>query len=375
MEKTKNSKPHILISREQEVRNLFRSKKYIEVITVVKKLQRMIDLTFLDYSYFNNKVVCLIYQGLSYVELGFYKEAYFVFNQISEKFAKLKQDKITLKNIIRYTIDKYQAKMAKEALDMLEEQFLLFYHSNYVNFLSNFAYICYKLEDYETAIIYYKKALYKRSKDIQLNLGIAQAQYYAHRKHFKFNLLNKIFYNHTPSDIKVQYKKTIEMFFRMETSFDTLLAIGKMYYFCEEYSTSLIFVQKALELAKDQPNARIHAYDWLSRIAFKTKHYEVAAEYYHQIISELINCSDYTPEVIHPKPNLYKMLEYLTQNKEQIRKHDVHYINKSIWGGIIAAVILESFEIYSNGQEGILFLTLMVMIVFIVSLCYINIYK
>lgn len=44
-------------------------------------------------------------------------------------------------------------------------------------------------------------------------------------------------------------------------------------------------------------------------------------------------------------------------------------------GGIIAAVILESFEIYSNGQEGILFLTLMVMIVFIVSLCYINIYK
>ena len=120
MEKTKNSKPHILISREQEVRNLFRSKKYIEVITVVKKLQRMIDLTFLDYSYFNNKVVCLIYQGLSYVELGFYKEAYFVFNQISEKFAKLKQDKITLKNIIRYTIDKYQAKMAKEALDMLE---------------------------------------------------------------------------------------------------------------------------------------------------------------------------------------------------------------------------------------------------------------
>lgn len=375
MLKTKDSKPHILVSREQQVRELFRKKKYIEVITVVKKLQRTIDLTFLDYSYFNNKVVCLIYQGLSYAELGFYKDAYLVFSKINEKFANLKYAKVALRNIIRYPIDKYQAKMAKEALEMLEDQFLIFYHSNHVNFLSNFAYICYKLEYYETAIIYYKRALCRKNKDIQLNLGIAQAQYYAHRKKYKFEFLNKFFCNHTPSDIKVQYKKTIEMLFKMETSFDTLLAIGKMYYFCEEYASSLIFVQKALELAKDQPNARIHVYDWLSRIAFKTKHHEVAAEYYNQIIDELINCSDYTQEAIHPKSNLYKMLEYLTQNKEQIRKHDVHYINKSIWGGIIAALLLECFEIYAGGQQGILFLLIMIVIVLLVSICYINIYK
>lgn len=161
----------------------------------------------------------------------------------------------------------------------------------------------------------------------------------------------------------------------METNFDTLLALGKMYYFCGKYSRALIFVQKAIEIAKDQPNARVHAYDWLSRIAFKTKHHEVAAEYYNQIIKEIIECSDYTQDTIHPKPNLYKMLEYLTENKRKIRKHDVHYINKSIWGGIIAAIILESFEIYSNGTHSAFLLLTMVVIVLLVSVFYINVYK
>ena len=69
------------------------------------------------------------------------------------------------------------------------------------------------------------------------------------------------------------------------------------------------------------------------------------------------------------------MLEYLTENKERIRKHDVHYINKSIWGGIIAAIILECFEIYSGGTHNVLFLILMIVIVVLVSVCYINVYK
>ena len=375
MGKTKNKKLHYLVQKENEVSKLFKEQKYIEVLKTVKNMQKTIDLGFLDYSYFNNKVSCLIYAALSYAELGFYKQAYKVFIDISKRFAYLKFSKITLKGMTRYPDNKSQADMAKELLVMLEEQINIFYCTNHSRFLSNFAYICYKLGNYRDAIVYYKKALCRKNKDIQLNLGIAQAQYYFYRKKFKYDFLNNLFCNKLPKEIENQYKKTIEMLFKMETNFDTLLALGKMYYFRGKYSRALIFVQKAIEIAKDQPNARVHAYDWLSRIAFKTKHHEVAAEYYNQIIKEIIECSDYTQDAIHPKPNLYKMLEYLTENKEKIRKHDVHYINKSIWGGIIAAIILESFEIYSNGTHSAFLLLTMVVIVLLVSVFYINVYK
>lgn len=375
MAKTKNSKPHYLIQKENEVSQLFKEQKYIEVLKTVKNMQKTIDLVFLDYSYFNNKISCLIYAALSYAELGFYQNAHDIFTEINNKFSNLKYSKIALKGIIRYPENKSQANMARDLLDMLEEQISLFSCTNHVRFLSNFAYICYKLEDYKSAIIYYKKALCRDSRNLQLNLGIAQAQYYFYRKKFKYDFLNNILCRKLPERIENQYKKTIDMLFKMDTNFDTLLALGKMYYFRGKYSRALIFVQKAIEISKDQPNARIHAYDWLSRIAFKTKHHEVAAEYYNQIIKEIIECSDYTHEAIHPKPNLYKMLEYLTENKERIRKHDVHYINKSIWGGIIAAIILECFEIYSGGTHNVLFLILMIVIVVLVSVCYINVYK
>lgn len=375
MVKTKNSKSHYLVQKENEISTLFKEQKYIEILKIVKNMQKTIDLVFLDYSYFNNKVSCLIYAALSCAELGFYKQAKDIFQKINNKFAYLKYSKIALKGMIRYPDNKSQANMAKELLDMLDEQIKLFDCTNHIHFLSNFAYICYKLGDYKSAIIYYKKALCRNSKDVQLNLGIAQAQYYFYRKRFKCDFLNDIFCNKLPDEIENQYKKTIEMLFKKDTNFDTLLALGKMYYFLGKYSRALIFVQKAIEIAKDQPNARIHAYDWLSRIAFKTKHHEVAAEYYIQIIKEIIECSDYTQDAIHPKPNLYKMFEYLTQNKEKIRKHDVHYINKSIWGGIIAAILLECFEIYSGGMHNMLFLILMIIIVVLVSVCYINVYK
>ena len=376
MPKVKNSpKEHILLRKEREVSDLYKEQKYLEVIKTIEEIHRTLELEVLDYTFFNSKVACLIYAGLSYVELGFYNKAYETFLEINRKFFNLKQARIIWKSVQRYQIDKQHIQMAKEALSMLKEQIDIFYLTNHVRYLSNIAYVCYKLGNYKQAIIFYKKALCYKSKDIQLNLGISQAQYYFHRKKFRFNFLNKLFCRHLPEEIRINYQKTLNMLFKMNTTFDTLLAIGKMYYFLEDYPKSLLFVQKAIELVKDQPEAKIHAYDWLSRIAFKTKHHEVAAEYYNQIIREIIECAEYTQGAIHPKPNLYKMLEYLTQNKEKIRKHDVHYINKSIWGGIIAAIILESFEIYSNGIHNATFLVVMVIAVVIVSVFYINIYK
>lgn len=375
MPKTKRKDKHPLILREEEISKLFRGKRYLEVIKSVSNIKSTLDLDILDYSFFNNKVACLIYAGLSYTELGFYKQAYITFYEINKRFASLKYARISWKSIARYPTSRKHLKMATEALTMLEEQINIFNLTNHVRYLSNIAYVCYKLKDYKQAIIFYKKALCRKSKDLQLNLGIAQAQYYYYRNKYPFEFLNNILCKHVPDKIKQNYFKTIDMLFKMDTSFDTLLAIGKMYYFLEEYPRALLFIQKAIELVNDQPEAKVHAYDWLSRIAFKTKHYEVASEYYNQIIKEIVECSEYTQDAIHPKPNLYKMLEYLTQNKEKIRKHDVHYINKSIWGGIIAAIILECFEIYSGGNHNVLFLFFMIIIVVLVSICYINVYK
>lgn len=375
MPKAKNNRTHPLVVKEEEIRNLFRNRKYLEIIKIVKNSKKILDLDFLDYSFFNNKVGCLIYAGLSYTELGFYQDAYDTFLEVDKKFFNLKYSRLYWREIAKYPTNKEHFEMAKDALTMLKEQIDIFNMTNYVRYLSNMAYICYKLKNYKQAIIFYKKALVRKSKDIQLNLGIAQTQYYFYRKKYKFEILNKLLCSRIPNDIKINYTKTIDMLFKMDTSFDSLLAIGKMYYFLEDYPKSLLFVQKAIEWAKEQPEVKVHAYDWLSRIAFKTEHYEVAAEYYNQIIKEIIECSEYTQGAIHPKPNLYNMLEYLTQNKEKLIKHDVHYINKSIWGGIIAAIILECFEIYSNGNSNIIVLGAMVLIVLLVSVFYINIYK
>ena len=67
MPKAKNNRTHPLVVKEEEIRNLFRNRKYLEIIKIVKNSKKILDLDFLDYSFFNNKVGCLIYAGLSYV--------------------------------------------------------------------------------------------------------------------------------------------------------------------------------------------------------------------------------------------------------------------------------------------------------------------
>ena len=377
MARTRARQRHPLVLREKDTKKLFSEKRYLEIIAIKNKIKTMLDAEFLNYSYFNNKVSCLLYTGLSYAEIGFYKNAYKTFSEIHEKLSQLKRARISWTQIKRYPASKEYLNMANEALSMIKEQIDFFNKNNYIIYLSNIAYVCYKLGNYDDAIVYYKKALCRDSKDIQLNLGIAQAQYYHYRRKFPFKFLNDIFCKKLPKDIRENFLRTINMLFKMETSFDSLLAIGKMFYFLGEYPKALLFVQKAIELANKQNDlsAKIHAYDWLSRIAYKTKYHEVAAEYYNKIIEQIIECSDYEQGAIHPKPDLYKMLKYLTQNKEEIKKHDVHYIKKYIWGGIIAGIILEGFEIYSGGTTNPNILIGMVILVVFVSFCFINIYK
>ena len=153
----------------------------------------------------------------------------------------------------------------------------------------------------------------------------------------------------------------------METSFNVLLSLGKIYYFLGNYDKSISYLQTAIE-----------AFDWLSRIAFKSKKYQIAVEYYQKIIDALIKLPLENNSTIHPRPELYKMFKYLNQNKEATLKHDIHYINKSIWGGIFAGIILESAEILSGQYNEIWFLTPinivigMIIFILIVSFCFIN---
>ena len=188
------------------------------------------------------------------------------------------------------------------------------------------AYTCYKLKKYKDAIKYYKKALVRSKKDIQLNLGIAQSQY-------------RIYKLFLPRKVKIWFRKTIENFSECETSFDTLLAIGKMYYFLKEYEIALSFVQKALECAQAEPQNKIYAYDWLSRIAYKTKHHSVAIHFYEEIIKCLVEYPDNQQDVIHPKPKMYDMLKYLNKNKKIVRNQEI----RVVWYTVIVSIIFTIF--------------------------------
>lgn len=377
MQKTKSNSDFFLVKQEVSLKQLFEAKKYLEVINKVEKMKVTIDNEVLDYFFFNNKISCLIYQGLSFIEIGLYKRALELFDCIDEKYETIKASKTYWKMLSKNPENKQEFEISKDALSLLNEQILIFGTTNQIRFLSNKAYVYYRLEDYKNSIIYYKKALVRDNKNIQLNLGIAQAQYYEYRKKFKSKILNNIylfFNSKMPVKIILNFKKTISMLEARETSFDNLLALGKMYYFMGRYEESLLYVQKSLTLSENKPEKNIYAYDWLSRIAFKTKHHSVAVGYYKEIIKSLIENPDSKQEVIHPKPDLYKMLDFLTQNEEKVTKNEVHYINKSIWGGIIAALILESAEIYSNTNSFHIPL-IMIVLTLIVSTIYINVYK
>ncbi len=399
--KTKNNpnktqpqnRTHKLISTEKELQVLFSENKYLEIISKVQQIEKLIEEDFLDLYFFNNKISCLIYLGLSFCQLGNYQEAKISFLKIQNRLAFLLYSIRHWKHLIKISVNERQSDIAQTGYKLLKEQLNYYNETNSCNFLSNLAYTYYKLKEYKLSVSYYKKALkvyYKKSKkyekdksrEMQLHLGIAEAQYYYYRNITSYRLINKIFYKNLPQDIKDNYDKTIRKLKNMESSFDVLLALGKMYYFLGKYDESISFLQKAIELPSvNKDKNEIYAFDWLSRIAFKTKRYEIATDYYKKIIDALIKTPIKNEQTIHPRPELHKMFEFLNKNKEKTLKHDIHYINKSIWGGIIAGTILESAEILSSQGEVYPFFSpinivvIMIILVLLTSIIYINIYK
>nr|DAJ74718.1 MAG TPA: Tetratricopeptide repeat [Caudoviricetes sp.] len=322
----------LIVRKLNEIKELFERKKYLEVISQVKQFKQLLDLEFLDYSHFDDKVAYLIFAGISYIELGLYENALLIFYDIEKRYENLKKTRHFWKNISQNPLDTNLFDRSKEALKLLKEQMQTFNNFNCCRYLSNMAYTCYKLERYKDAIKYYKKALIRNKKDVQLNLGIAQSQYYLYKSHL-------------PKNIKKWYYKTIDMLYNSESNFDILLAIGKMYYFLKDYKLSLDFVQKALEFANNEPENKIYAYDWLSRIAYKTKHHSIAINFYEEVIKCLVAYPNNQQDVIHPKPKLYNMMTHLNNNKRIVRNQEM----RAVWYTVIVSIIFTiTFGIIDN---------------------------
>ncbi len=136
-----------------------------------------------------------------------------------------------------------------------------------------------------------------------------------------------------------------------------------MYYFLEDYNNSLLYVQQALEFDKD-PNNKIYAYDWLSRIAYKTKNYATAINFYEETINCIIKNPDYQKGEIHPRPKIYQLVGFLNDNKRILNKAELDLVNTTIWLGIFIASI---FGFISNWKVlGCLWTFLIVLIIGII---------
>ena len=232
-------------------------------------------------------------------------------------------------------VNKNVFEMSKHACELISDQIKKFNSNNSYKYLSNIAYACYKLKRYKEAIKYYKKALIRRKnkKDILLNLGIAQAQY-------------ELYKGKLPYSVKKWYIKTIDIFSNSKTNFDTLLAIGKMHYFLKDYDKALNFVQKALEFTVNEPQNKVYAYDWLSRIAYKKKNHSIAIGFYEEVIRCLVEYPDSKQGmIIHPKPQLYLMTKFLNENKKILKNQEL----RGVWYTVIASLIVTiAFGVLDN---------------------------
>ena len=97
----------------------------------------------------------------------------------------------------------------------------------------------------------------------------------------------------------------------------------------------------------------VFIYDWLSRIAYKTKNHVTAVDFYQKIIDCLIKNPNDLKEnkSIHLKPKLHEMVQHLQDNRDILNKREQKRIVVPLVVSIIAAIILDGFQIYSSLGE------------------------
>lgn len=320
-EARKQLKAHLpLATTQSKIEELYKDRKYLDVIKLVE-ITGIFSPNKISYLGFNEQIYCIIYAGISYIELEEFEKAIKCLFCVKQKLHDFKKTVTLWKETNKRPKSDREFKVSETILPILKDQINDFYSYNYVKYLSNLAYAYYENKQYKKAITHYKRALKNDPRNVQYNLGIAQAQY-------------RLYDSNVPDEILEEYKKTLEMLKKQQTSFDILLAIGKMYYFLGEYSKALLYLQLALDSEENESN-RVHAYDWLSRVAFKTKNHSAAVTFYEKTISTLIehpNCKQ--TEVIHPRPKLHKMVEYLNTNKKILNTEELKWVTRSIYWGI-----------------------------------------
>lgn len=339
-----------ILGTESQIIAFFKDKRLLEIINLAKEEDFFDDLFWKNFTdYFNEIISCLIYVGISYIELEQADKAIEIFLFIENKIAlvtKMIDEKS--EELLNTTDNKAKSDEITNFLAQIKPQITQFFEKNNIRYLSNFAYAYYCDKQYEMAIKYYQEALSTDENDVQLNLGLAQAQYET------LKTLKKNNQNDECKKIKANYQKILSILKKQNTDFDILLAIAKIHYFLgcysvENYSDSLIYVQKALEFESTDRKKRVYAYDWLSRIAYKTKNYSVAATFYEKIITSLIDNPDSKQTgIIHPRPKLHEMVEYLHKNRKILNTIELNRVMISIWSGIIVASV---FGVLESGDK------------------------
>ena len=328
-----------------QFQEFYNSKKYFELIYLYEQFlnsYNYLEHCFID---FNLVIDVILYVALACFNLNEYEKAKIYLTNFEDFYLSYKRrycyHKERLNKKKYATIPEFDSKILVGYMnDTLRE----FNQNNKIRFYNNLGYAYYKCEQYDKAIEYYKKTLSIQPNNIQLIVGYHQAVYYRTSPHC-LKEKERININNDINKIK-----------KFESNYDTYLAIGKLYYFLGEFSTALNYINIAISFIQggiDICHKEISAYDWISRIAYKQKQYSTASIFYEKIIDKLVedagnNLSNH--EEIHPKPELYKMLNFLNETKQFIADRETSNLNKSIWAGIFITSIFGLIDCFKTQE-------------------------
>lgn len=316
--------------------------KFLNVITLFENFQNSDNYEILYFKYFNSYANIAILASICCFNIGEYKKAKDILHSLDDKYYIFRRCYyLFMQNLRKKDFKKYDKEICKKFVKHINQELKIFNKHTRLRFYNNLAYAYYKNELFKDASEYYKKALPFEPDNIQLIVGYHQAIYYNNPKH------------------RIQGKdidslvKDINKIMSIQSDFNTYLALGKLYYFLGKHKKALNYINISINmLTNDEKNKKvIFAYDWISRIAYKQKQYAIAAVFYEKIIDALIKDENkifINHETIHPKPELYKMLNFLNETRQLIANKETSKLNKSIWSGIILTSI---FGIYQIGTE------------------------
>ena len=339
--------------------DLYQTQKFIDVINEYENLLN--STTYKDHCFidFNMIVDITIFAALSCFSIGEYQKAKTYLSNFEEIYYVFKRTYfILMQNLRKKTFTTITERDTKALVNYISGALKDFNTNSKLRFYNNLGYAYYKCEEYKDAIKCYKKTLTMLPNNVQLIVGLHQAEYYSNNPHklnkkFKAKLLEDI--------VKIQ---------KMNSSYETYLALGKLHYFLGAFSQALNYIHIAISTIHDNKEQEIYAYDWISRIAYKQKQYSTASIFYEKIIKSLVQNTNpviINHEEIHPKPELYKMLKFLNETQQFIADEENSKLHKSIWAGIFITSIFGIIQCYYENHFNLKICLLLAFGIFILS--------